>query len=103
MRSVNAVVTTSIAVVRGQETRQCPSGRRVPMEEEGALGHFTDHLTEVTFILRNLELPTREEIIEDRLDELDLGGPASVDGRGPNSSTSGNGRDRCCIEAIFDQ
>ena len=96
-------VTTSIAVVRGEEARQRPSGRRVPMEEEGALGHFTDHLTEVTFICRNLELPTREEIVEDRFDELDLGGPAPVDGRGTNSGPSRNGRDRCRLEAIFDQ
>jgi hypothetical protein len=97
------LVTTRVTVVRGEQARERPSGCRVSVEEEGALRHFPDHLAEITFIRRNLELPSGEQIVEDRLDELDLGGPAPIDGRRSDSGPSCNRRDRCRFEAVFDQ
>jgi hypothetical protein len=96
-------VTTSVAVVRGEQTRNRSPGRRVSMEEEGAFRHFPDHLTEIAFIGRDLELPSGEKIVEDGLDELDLGRPAPIDGRRSDSGPSRNGGDRCRFETLFDQ
>ena len=96
-------VTTRVAVVGGEEARHRPSGCRVSMEEKGALRHFPDDLTEITFICRDLELPSGEKIVENRLDELDLGGPAPIDGRCSYSGPSRNGRYRRRFETFFDQ
>ena len=68
-----------ISVIGGEQARDRPSSSGVSVELEGSLDDSADDVGEIPVVRRYLEHLLGKDVVEDRLDEFDLGRPTSID------------------------